>query len=428
MESLSKASDIEKRKTEFNTGTANKVSWIDRMAMQFVVKILRQLRYGHLTLTYNNQCFSFGDKDTEQVKADIHVNDVQFFRNVFARESLGAGESYMAGHWCSSDLTKVIQLMAMNLNVVQLVGKNRPWYTRFAHSVSLNARRLKTRNTKRQAKENIAAHYDLSNDLFQLFLDPTMMYSSAIFHDESATLEQASVHKVKRLCDKLQLKESDHLLEIGTGWGFLAVYAATHYGCQVTTTTLSKEQFEFANQRVRQQGLEDKITILLQDYRDLEGCYDKLVSVEMIEAVGHDFFDDYFEKCSSLLAEDGLMAIQAITIADQRYDQAVASVDFIQKYIFPGGCLPSNHVVTDCLKRKTDMQLQEFEDIGQHYAKTLRIWRERFFDRIEAVRALGFDQRFIRMWEFYLCYCEGGFLERAISTSQFVFAKPRWRV
>lgn len=401
---------------------------VDRFSAKFILGLLNKLERGCLTLTYAGKEYCFGRTDEHcSIHAYIHVYDPQFFKDVFFRASLGAGESYMAGHWSSPDLTALIRLMAVNLEVINSFDNKRPWYGRIAQEILLKINRLKTMNTVRRAKHNIAAHYDLSNDLFRLFLDPTMMYSSALFPSPDTSLEQASIHKVKRLCDKLELSPTDHLLEIGTGWGFFSIYAASHYGCRVTTTTLSQEQYDHTLQRIKEHGLEDRITVLLQDYRDLTGHYDKLVSVEMIEAVGHHFFDTYFAKCCSLLKDNGLMAIQAITIADQRYEQALDSTDFIQKYIFPGGCLPCNQIITDCLKRKTDMQLHDFEDIGQHYALTLKIWRHNFFEQLEQIKALGFDQRFIRMWEYYLCYCEGGFMERSISAAQFVFAKTQWR-
>ena len=282
-------------------------------------------------------------------------------------------------------------------------------------------------NTRDGSRKNISAHYDLGNEFFELFLDPTMMYSAAMYPGKEATLEQAAVHKLDRMCQKLELGPGDHLLEIGTGWGGMAIHAAKHYGCHVTTTTISKEQFDYAKARVEAEGLSDQITLLLEDYRDLSGQYDKLVSIEMIEAVGHEYYDSYFSKCSELLKPEGLMAIQAITIADQRYDYARKSVDFIQRYIFPGGCLPSNAIIADKVANKTDMQIVNIEDITEHYADTLQDWRQRFFDQLEAVRKQGFDDVFCRMWDFYLAYCEGGFRERAISTGQFVMAKPSYR-
>jgi cyclopropane-fatty-acyl-phospholipid synthase len=282
-------------------------------------------------------------------------------------------------------------------------------------------------NTLTGSRKNISAHYDLGNDFFELFLDRSMMYSAAVFPEKTSSLEVAAEHKLDLVCQQLQLKPSDHLLEIGTGWGGMAIFAAQNYGCKVTTTTISREQFEYAKQRVKEAGLEHQITLLCEDYRKLEGNYDKLVSIEMIEAVGHSYYQTYFRKCNSLLKETGLMAIQAITMVDQRYDAARSSVDFIKRYIFPGGSLPSVEVIAKHLRADTDMQMIHLRDITDHYADTLACWRQRFFEKIEEVRLQGFDTNFERMWEFYLCYCEGGFRERVIGTVQLTFAKPGYR-
>jgi cyclopropane-fatty-acyl-phospholipid synthase len=279
------------------------------------------------------------------------------------------------------------------------------------------------RNTRRGSRENIAAHYDLGNDLFRLFLDDNLMYSSAIFTAADDTLETASLRKLDRICQKLELKPSDHLVEIGTGWGGMALHAARHYGCRVTTTTISKEQHTLASERVAAAGLGDRVTVLLQDYRDLAGSYDKLVSIEMIEAIGPQYLDTYFEKCAALLKPDGLALVQAITIEDHRYEQALASVDFIQRHIFPGSFIPCVTAMTGSAARAGELRLLNLEDIGPSYARTLNHWRCRFFANIEQVRALGYDDRFVRMWEFYLCYCEGGFLERSISDVHLLFAR-----
>jgi cyclopropane-fatty-acyl-phospholipid synthase len=283
------------------------------------------------------------------------------------------------------------------------------------------------RNTHDGSRKNISAHYDLGNDFFRLFLDPTMMYSSALFAGQRATLEDASIAKLDEICRQLELEADDHLLEIGTGWGGMAIHAARNYGCRVTTTTISREQFEHATAMVAEAGLQDRVTVLCEDYRHLEGRYDKLVSIEMIEAVGHQFYSNYFSCCSQLLKPGGKMVIQAITMSDQRYLQARDNVDFIKRYIFQGGCLPSIAVISDHLARDTDMQMVHLRDITPDYALTLAHWRERFMERLEDVREMGFDDQFIRMWEFYLAYCEGGFRERIISTVQLAFAKPAYR-
>jgi cyclopropane-fatty-acyl-phospholipid synthase len=282
-------------------------------------------------------------------------------------------------------------------------------------------------NTSEGSRKNIAAHYDLGNDFFALWLDSSMMYSSAIFTEGSTDLHAASLKKLDVICQKLAIKATDHIIEIGTGWGGFAIYAAKHYGCKVTTTTISKQQYLLAKKRVEEAQLEDKITLLLRDYRDLEGKFDKLVSIEMIEAVGYQFYDTYFSKCSSLLKPDGLALIQAITIVDQRFEAAKKSVDFIQRYIFPGSNIPSITVLLNSITKVSDLQLVDFEDIGSHYATTLAAWRQNFFKNIQEVRAQGYSEEFIKMWEFYLCYCEGGFTERSLSDAHLLLAKPMSR-
>jgi cyclopropane-fatty-acyl-phospholipid synthase len=289
------------------------------------------------------------------------------------------------------------------------------WLMRAAHAF--------TRNTRSGSKKNIAAHYDLGNDLFKLFLCDNMMYSSALFENNEDTLEVASNRKLERICQKLDLKPSDHLIEIGTGWGGMALYAAKNFGCKVTTTTISKEQHALATQRVADAGLSDRVTLLLEDYRDLEGTYDKLVSIEMIEAIGHQYLDTYMAKCTALLKEDGLALIQAITIEDDRYHQALHSVDFIKRYIFPGSFIPCVSAMTHSAGTAGQLRLINLEDIGPSYAKTLHEWRKRFMSQLDQVRALGYDNRFIKMWEFYLAYCEGGFIERSISDVHLLLAR-----
>jgi cyclopropane-fatty-acyl-phospholipid synthase len=279
-------------------------------------------------------------------------------------------------------------------------------------------------NNRRGARLNIAAHYDLGNDFFSHFLDETMMYSGAVFERDDMSLRQASEAKLERICRKLDLKPGDRVLEIGTGWGGFAIHAASRYRCHVTTTTISRRQYEFAQARVREAGLEDRITVLLQDYRDLSGKYDKLVSIEMIEAVGQSFLETYFRRCSELLVPDGMFALQAITIADQRYEQALDAVDFIQRYIFPGGSLPSVSVIARKVAAATDMRIFHLEDIGPHYARTLRAWRSRFLAAAATIQGMGFSQEFMRMWNYYFCYCEGGFEERSIGAVQILFTKP----
>ena len=329
----------------------------------------------------------------------------------------------MKGSWSCSDLLGLVRIFLRNRDVLDSMDYG---FTRLKAPVH-KLLHLLNRNTRAGSKKNISAHYDIGNDLFKLFLDETMMYSSAYYADPDMTLHQAAVAKLDLVCKKLDLQPQDHLLEIGTGWGGLAVHAATQYGCKVTTTTISDEQYRLALQKVSKYGLDDKITVLKQDYRDLDGQYDKLVSIEMIEAIGHQYMNTYFEKCCSLLKPDGIMLIQAITIKDQLYKSALKDVDFIKKYIFPGGFLPSIEAMSGAIAKYTDMKLYHLQDIGPHYARTLKDWRERFFDKLEEIRSLGYPDEFIRLWEYYFCYCEGGFMERDIGTVQMLLTRPENR-
>ncbi len=399
--------------------------WIDNFARNSLLKLLNNIELGHLTIEDQGEIFSFGEaKEKATLIAHISVNHPSFYRHALFGGSIGAGEAYMFKIWWSPDLVQVIRVMALNMKVLQQLDSK--WSSIF-NFICRIAHKLRP-NTIHKARENIAAHYDLGNNFFSLFLDKTMLYSAAIYPKENASLEQASLHKMAHICKRLQLNENDHLLEIGTGWGGMAIYAAQKTGCRVTSVTISQEQFNYAKAWVKREGLEDKVNILLQDYRLIEGKFDKLLSIEMIEAVGHEFYREYFSKCSNLLKANGLMLIQAITIQDQRFEYAHANTDFIQQYIFPGGCLPSNAIIAKHINEDTDMQIIGLEDITLNYAKTLEDWRSAFFANVDKVKSQGFDEVFIHMWDFYLCYCEGSFRERAISTAQFLFAKPAARV
>ena len=384
-----------------------------------VLRQLSQLKSGHLVITENGERLIFGDSGAGLV-GEVQIHDTSVWGMIASNGSIGAGEAFIHGYWSSPDLTKVIRVLVSNMDVLDameggLARLGRP-LIRGLHWVN--------RNTRKGSQKNIAAHYDLGNEMFEQFLDPTMMYSAAQFLTADDTLEQAQLNKLQRICQKLDLKPEDHLLEIGTGWGSMALYAAQHYGCKVTTTTLSKEQFDYTQARIEALGLQEQVTLLLEDYRDLTGQYDKLVSIEMIEAVGHHFLPSYFKQCSHLLKPHGLMLLQAITIREQRYEQAKSSVDFIQRYIFPGGALPSVQKMLEIVGKDTDMNMMHMEDFGLHYAKTLRLWHENFRRAHGRLTELGYDEYFLRLWEFYLCYCEGGFLERSIGTAQLLLAKP----
>ncbi|AFJ01513.1 S-adenosyl-L-methionine dependent methyltransferase [Methylophaga frappieri] len=398
---------------------ATNTDWLTRFYQRLVHRQLSRIRHGCIYLHTTESAYQFGDSEAD-IKVTLTVYHPRFFRSLVQAGSIGVAESYMAGEWHCSDLTGLIRIMARNLDLSDAVehgpARIAGWVLRAWHD--------RNRNNLRGSRKNIAAHYDLGNDLFSLFLDKDwMMYSSGLYLRNEDTLEQAQHQKLQRLCDKLDLQASDHLLEIGTGWGGCAIFAAKHYGCRVTTTTISQAQFDYVNARIKQAGLQNQVTVLMQDYRELTGEYDKLVSIEMVEAVGHHYLDDYFECCSALLATDGLAIIQAITIADHRYDQAVKSVDFIKRYIFPGSFIPSVCVLTESAAASR-LRLINLEDIGPSYALTLAEWRHRFMSQLDTIRRQGYPDEFIRMWEFYLCYCEGGFAERTIGDVQLLFAKP----
>jgi cyclopropane-fatty-acyl-phospholipid synthase len=396
----------------------------EKLARKAIFRVLGNLKVGTLTLHEGQGSYHFGTPGQPgEPQAEVHVHDPAVYGQVLTGGSIAPGEAYIQGHWSSPDPVAVTRLFSANLRVLEKLDTRQSLATKIALGL---AHRL-NRNTRQGSRGNIAAHYDLGNEFFRLFLDPTMMYSSALFTDRASTLEAASEAKLDEICRQLELRPGDHLLEIGTGWGGMAIHAARRYGCRVTTTTISREQYEYACARVKEEGLEDRITLLFEDYRSLEGEYDKLVSIEMIEAVGHEFYANYFECCARLLKQDGKMVIQAITIADQRYDQARKSVDYIKRYIFPGGCLPSMAVIADNVARHTDMQIVHLRDITEDYALTLAEWRRRFMNRLDEVRAMGFDDSFVRLWDYYLSYCEGGFRERIISTVQLAMAKPGYR-
>lgn len=397
-----------------------KPSMLDGVAKRAVLRKLEGLETGGLRLSDGGDDFFFGTDGGNAISARINVLDPRFYSEIAFGGSIGGGEAYMQGYWQCDDLVSLIRLLLRNRNVLEGMESGAARLTaplqKLFHWVN--------RNTHEGARRNISAHYDLGNDFFALWLDQTMMYSSAIFKRPDMSLHEAQVARLDHICEQLQLKPEDHVIEIGTGWGGFALHAAREYGCRVTTTTISKEQYDKACQRVTDAGLNDRITVLLDDFRDLEGQYDKLVSIEMIEAIDSDLYEPFFSKCSDLLKPDGAMLLQAITIADQRYEEYQKSVDFIQRYIFPGSGLPSSAVITDVTARVTNMRLLNLEDIGLHYATTLHCWRDNFFSKIDEVRSQDFPESFIRMWEYYLCYCEGAFLERSISDVQILFAKP----
>ena len=394
---------------------------VQQFAKNQVLARLTRLQVGQLTIIENGQQTVFGND--KSIVATVTVHDAHFYGEIAFAGSIGAGEAYMLGYWTSDNLSNVIRIMAANQGVMDALEGGYQW----ASKPFLKVLHYLNRNTADGSRKNIAAHYDLGNDFFKLWLDPSMMYSSAIFSPPDCSLETASNKKLQVICDKLDLKPSDHVVEIGTGWGGFAIYAAKHYGCKVTTTTISQQQLDEAVLRVTAENLQNKITLLLNDYRDLQGQFDKLVSIEMVEAVGHQFYETYFAKCASLLKPNGMALIQAITITDQRFEAAINSVDFIQRYIFPGSNIPSITAMLNNITKVSDLKLYNLEDIGPHYATTLRKWRENFFTNIENIRKLGYSEEFIKMWEFYLCYCEGGFAERVLGDVHLLLVKPENR-
>jgi cyclopropane-fatty-acyl-phospholipid synthase len=381
---------------------------------------LEKMRHGRLECIEGARTRAFGEDGESSLVATLQVRDPRFYRQVVFGGSLGAAEAYIRGFWECDNLVNLVRLFCRNADVVGTIEKGA---ARALNLVRTAAHRMR-RNSLSGSRRNIAAHYDLGNDFFALFLDDTLAYSCGIFPETASSLREASVAKFQRICRKLELNANDHVLETGAGWGGFALYAASEYGCRVTAVTLSQKQYMHMLQRVRNAGLEDRITVLLQDYRRVQGSYDKIVSIEMIEAVGFSYFDTYFAKCSSLLKPTGRMLLQAIVFPDRNYDRYRRSVDFIREYIFPGGCLPSIATLCRSIGATTDFQLCHLEDITHHYAETLAHWRKRFRDNIDKIRNLGFDDAFIRTWEFYFCYCEGGFRERAIGDVQMLLLKP----
>ena len=390
-----------------------------RLSRRIVLWLLGRIRVGQLTLLEAGSRQLIG---TGSPRATVYVNSPLVWP-MLLRGSRGLARSYSEGLWDTPDLTSVVRLAARNVESLDRV-RRRLAPVRAPYHRLLSAFR---RNTPSRSRKDIAAHYDIGNDLFERMLDPTLMYSCAVFTDPAATLEEASVAKLELVCAKLALGEADHVLEIGTGWGGFAVHAASTRGCRVTTTTLSREQYEVALARVRAAGVEHLVELRLDDYRDLRGCYDKIVSIEMIEAVGWKDFGTFFDCCSRLLTADGTMLLQAITIDDRAFEVEKASRSFIRTYIFPNGCLPSLEVIARCLKRHTDLRTVHVEDLTPHYVETLRRWRANFEAATPELEDQGYDERFRRLWRMYLAYCEGGFAERRIGLVQAVLAKPRWR-
>ena len=401
-----------------------KPSRFDQLAKKLFFSLLCGLRRGELTIIDGSVRRTFGEKSNQfPLEATITVHHPRFYSSVVFGGSIGASEAFMAGQWSTDDLTTVVRITILNREVFEGMEKGLARLTAPLHMFV----HLLRGNTRKGSRLNIAAHYDLGNDFYKLFLDETLTYSCGIFEREESTLKEASLAKYHRICQKLDLSSEDHVVEIGTGWGGFAIYAAQNYGCRITTTTISAAQRDLAKALIVKAGVAQKVEVLLEDYRDLKGKYDKLVSIEMIEAVGHQYFNTFFHSCSNLLKENGMMLLQAITMTDQVFERHKRSVDFIKRYIFPGSCIPSIAAMSRSIARASDLKLVHLEDITPHYARTLRIWRERFFANIDKVRYLGLPETFIRMWDYYLSYCEAGFAERYLGDVQMILTKPLCR-
>lgn len=395
-------------------------TWIEKRCRQLIFSILSKLEYGALEIVEGSEHYVFPESKTAvEIQGKMNIHDLSAYQDFVKGGSIGAAEAFIAGKWSSPDLTTVIRIFARAQQQADALDQKPSLLNKIKHSLF----HWKNRNSQSGSKRNILAHYDLGNELYTRFLDPEMMYSSAIYPNENATLAEAQLHKLETICQRLELTSQDHLLEIGTGWGGLAIYAAQHYGCKVTTTTISDAQFEYAKNRVDQLGLTEQIILLKKDYRDLTGTFDKVVSIEMIEAVGYEFLPSFFKQCNDRLKTGGKLLIQSITIADQRFESYKKNVDFIQRYIFPGGFLPSVTALSQHITEHSEMVIESLDDIGLDYARTLADWRSAFLGKWTELTDFGYDEEFKRLWLYYFAYCEGAFLERATSTVHVVARK-----
>ncbi|WP_282131029.1 cyclopropane-fatty-acyl-phospholipid synthase family protein [Pseudoalteromonas aliena] len=395
--------------------------WFANLYKKLVIRAFSSIKTGQIVLDDNNERTVFGDILSD-FKVTVTVNDRAMYKAFALSGSVGAGEAYILGHWSCDNLTRFIEIFAINEKQLDEFEKKFAFLSNIAHRFN----HIKNKNSESGSKKNIVAHYDLGNDLYESFLSKEMLYSSAVYPSKEATLEEAQQYKLKRICEQVELQHGDSVIEIGTGWGAFAIYAATNFDCHVTTTTISDEQHDYVAKKVKELGLDSKITLLKLDYRLLKGKYDKLVSIEMIEAVGHDYLPSFFTQCGELLKDNGAMLIQAITIGDQRYKHYLKNSDFIQQYIFPGGCLPSLNEMSEQIKNNTDMVIHTVNDIGAHYARTLADWRTRFIQSWPDLDRSKFDERFYRLWLFYFAYCEGAFRTRSTSTVHLMARKPRF--
>ena len=395
-------------------------TWLDQRCRSIVYSILDKLTYGQLEVVEGSKHHLFpATANNPDIQGKIHIHDMSVYQDFVKGGSIGVAESFIDGKWSSPNLTNVIRIFAKAQQLTDSLEAKSSWSNKLKNAFF----HWQNRNTQSGSKRNILAHYDLGNELYTRFLDPKMMYSSAIYPTEDSSLEEAQSYKLQTICDRLSLEKTDHLLEIGTGWGGLAIYAAQHYGCKVTTTTISDAQYAYAETRIKELGLTEQITLLKKDYRDLTGAFDKVVSIEMIEAVGYEFLPSFFKQCNDRLKPGGKLLIQAITIADQRFESYKSNVDFIQKYIFPGGFLPSINILSQHITDHSELVMESLNDIGLDYAKTLNDWRKNFIASWSDLKPHGYDETFKRLWLYYFAYCEGAFLERSTSTVHLVARK-----
>ena len=396
---------------------------LDKVARKIILGYFKEIKEGQITVKENSDHMVFGEVTPKfPVKATIEVQNSRMYMDIAAKGLNGSADAFIKGWWTCDNLTNLVRIFTRNRDTANKfesgIANLAIWALKLSHSCR--------RNNLKESLRNIHAHYDLGNEFFSTFLDDTRMYSCAIFTKPESSLHEASITKIDRICKKLNLSPADHLLEIGTGWGGFALYAAKNYGCRITSTTISQEQFIFSENLIKKNGLQDQVTILKKDFRELEGQFDKLVSIEMIEAIGHRLYKTFFQKCGQLLKPEGLLAIQAITITDNLFHESKDFIDFIKQYIFPGSCIPSISALCSAAS-SSDIKLFHLEDITPHYARTLKEWRTNFLQNKSRVKNLGFTNPFIRLWLFYLCYCEGGFIERQIGNVQMVFTKPLCR-
>ena len=391
---------------------------LNRLSANILHGRLKSLEGGIITFVEGDQRKSFGSAD--DLEAELRVHDPRFYRRSLLGGGVGFAEGFMLGWWSTDNLTALLRIFVRSMSLSNQFEKG---FALFARKL-LGLYQWRKKNTREGSRQNIFEHYDLGNDFFSLFLDETLTYSCGLFNTPGMSIEDASVAKLERICELISIKETDHVLEIGCGWGSFAIHAAKQHGCRVSAITISREQYDLARERVQREGLGDRVVVSFKDYREMEGTYDKLVSIEMIEAVGHEFLGDFFSKCESLLAEDGAMALQGITMSEEFYEDYLRSADFIQRYIFPGSCCPALSAIKNAVSDSTDLELTGTENIGSHYATTLGKWRLRFIENIEKFRGMGHSEEFIRTWLYYFSYCEAGFAEDYLGNVQLVLQKP----